>query len=208
MKYVAAITLFVSSVTAIPLVRKNEDPVFLNPRYAAVSMCHELTAYAMQDVVKENLADWDSAAIIDDLSKNQEGTYVHNSAIDWNAPAIDNRDIANLTALGLHKRQEVDCNNRPGDISGIAICGSRFIDMGGRDDDKWGPALEAMPQWNHARLNDVERSCYPESGANPAGDGPNEGLRSDLGAGVAVGKSYPSNQNAVFQLTSSRYRLC
>ncbi|CAN9161512.1 unnamed protein product [Alternaria sp. RS040] len=56
---------------------------------------------------------------------------------------IDQSDISNLTAqLGLEKRQ-AGCGGRPSGVSGIAICGPDFVNMG---DKGWGPALAAMPQ--------------------------------------------------------------
>ncbi|CAN9177883.1 unnamed protein product [Alternaria alternata] len=97
---------------------------------------------------------------------------------------IDQSDISNLTAqLGLEKRQ-AGCGGRPSGVSGIAICGPDFVNMG---DKGWGPALAAMPQWNHARLNDFERPCYPESAADANGDGPAPGVSADASDGVAVG---------------------
>ncbi|KAI5374118.1 hypothetical protein J4E82_007112 [Alternaria postmessia] len=98
---------------------------------------------------------------------------------------IDQSDISNLTAqLGLEKRQ-AGCGGRPSGVSGIAICGPDFVNMG---DKGWGPALAAMPQWNHARLNDFERPCYPESAADANGDGPAPGVSADASDGVAVGR--------------------
>jgi hypothetical protein len=139
--------------------------------------------------VVNDLSNWDDASILKDLAENQEGTFQSLSEIDFNAPQIDHRDIGNLTAhLGLEKRQN-GCGNRPGDVSGIAICGTDFVDMGSKG---WGPALAAMPQYNHARLNDVEKSCYPESAANANGDGPNPGIQDSFGAGVAVGRCHCS----------------
>jgi hypothetical protein len=141
---------------------------------------------------------WDDASILKDLTNNQEGTFQHSSEIDWNAPMIDSEDIGNLTEhLGLDKRQAVDCNNRPGNINEIAICGPRFPGMATRSNDRWGPAWDAMPQWNHARLNSVERSCYPEfadNDPNGPGSGPNPGLPSSASSGQAVGKCHPIPQ--------------
>jgi hypothetical protein len=87
-----------------------------------------------------------------------------------NAPYILSSDVGNLTAhFGLDKRQSGDCGERPAN----SICGPDFVDMGNKG---WGPALAAMPQWNHARLTAGERSCYPENAKNAAGDGINPGL--------------------------------
>jgi hypothetical protein len=118
-----------------------------------------------------------------DPTENREGNH-DVSTIDWNAPHVHHSDVGNLTAhLGPNKRQAVDCANRPGTVNDIAICGSRFVDMGSRIDDRWGPAVEAMPQFNHARYNDVERSCYPSfaDNNNGNGDGPNPGISADAG---------------------------
>jgi hypothetical protein len=132
----------------------------------------------------------DEASMLRDLTENQEGTTVDASTIDWNAPYIHHSDVGNLTAhLGLDKRQAVDCANRPGDVNGNAICGPRFVDMGSRTDDRWGPAVEAMPQFNHAKYNGIERSCYPSfaDNNNGNGDGPNPGIDADAAQGRAVG---------------------
>lgn len=77
----------------------------------------------------------------------------------YNATGIDSSDLDTLdAALGLRKRA-VDCNNRPNDINGIAACGPRFLDMA---NNGWGPAVEAMPQFDSARLDSGHFSCYPE----------------------------------------------
>jgi hypothetical protein len=147
------------------------------------------------------LKDRDEASIIRDLIEKPEGPYIEASEINYNAPFIHSSDVGNLTThLGLDKRQAVDCANRPGNVNGIAICGPRFVDMGARVDDRWGPAVEAMPQFNHARYNNVERSCYPSfaDNNNGNGDGPNAGISADAGV-RAVGTypllllNYPSN---------------
>lgn len=97
-----------------------------------------------------------------------DAEFVPHSAIDYNATGIDSSDVDALNvALGYHKRQSVDCNNRPSDIAARAVCGPDFVDMANKG---WGPAVAAMPQFDHARYDGNAFSCYPEFGGEyPAG---------------------------------------
>jgi len=108
--------------------------------------------------------------VVNDAFEPQEGTFQSFSEVESNVPYILSSDVGNLTAhVGLEKRQA--CGG--GQPNANAICGPDFVDMGNKG---WGPALAAMPQWNHARLNSVEQSCYPEDAKNAAGNGQNPGL--------------------------------
>jgi hypothetical protein len=154
----------------------------------------------------------DEASLLRALTHDQEGTYMDVSEINHNARFVHSSDVGNLTAhLGLDKRQDDYCVNRPGNVNDIAICGPRFVDMGSRTNDHWGPAVEAMPQFNHARYNDVERSCYPSFADNNNGNGdkPNEGISADVGI-RAVG-TYPYtvlNYSSSTNNGPNRRRMC
>jgi len=155
-KYAVALTFFLSSISAIPLV---SSPV----------NCSQAPTDERQDVVND-VSRSNDASMLKNLVE-RDGTLQELPDIP-NAPYILSSDVGNLTAHfgpGLEKRQSGDCGERPAN----SICGPDFVDMGNKG---WGPALAAMPQWNHARLPGGEKSCYPENAANANNDGINPGL--------------------------------